>query len=318
MTMLDRPQQAAPQQTTTQPVTPPPPRPYRPVFSVLATLIVAIGAVWLGVLAWNRYDTTPWTRDARVRVFAVAAAPEISGRIVEVDVRDNQVVRKGDVLMRVDPRDFVNALAVARAALAADEATAAMKAATARRRARLPSIAVSSETQENTRADALAATAAVEGAKARVAQAELDLARTEVRSPVTGTITNLTLHAGDYAHAGQSALTVVAARPVWITAYFEETELSRIKPGDVARIRLMAWPDRVLTGHVQGIGRGISVANAENAAGGLPVVDPVYSWVRLTQRIPVHIAIDAVPDGVFLAAGMTATVRIVEPDRQKN
>ncbi|HEX7390737.1 MAG TPA: HlyD family secretion protein [Acidiphilium sp.] len=284
MTMLDKPTlDISAQQTTTQPVTPPAPRPYRPVFSVLATIIVVIGAVWLGVLAWNRYDTTPWTRDARVRVFAVAVAPEISGRIVEVDVHDNQAVRKGEVLMRIDPRDFVNALAEARAALAADQATAAM-----------------------------------EGAKARVAQAELDVARTEVLSPVTGTITNLTLHAGDYAHAGQSALTVVAAKHIWITAYFEETELRRIRPGDVARVRLMAYPDRILTGHVQGIGRGISVADTENSAGGLPVVDPVYSWVRLTQRIPVHIAIDAVPDGVFLAAGMTATVRIVEPDRQKN
>lgn len=305
--MFDSPQRdAVPQQAK-----PPAPRPYMPVFSVLATILVAIGAVWIGVLAWTRYDTTPWTRDARVRAFAVAIAPEISGRIDQVDVRANQFVRKGDVLMRIDPSDFENSLAEAKAALAADQATARMKFANARRRANLPSIAVSAESQENTQAAALAAAAAVAGAKARVAQALLDLKRTVVRAPVTGTITNLTLHAGDYAHAGQSALTVVDARDSWITAYFEETELARIKPGAAARIKLMAYPDRILTGHVQGIGRGISVADAQASAGGLPVVNPVYSWVRLSQRIPVHIAIDHVPAGIFLSAGMTATVRIV-------
>ncbi|OYV62810.1 MAG: efflux transporter periplasmic adaptor subunit [Acidiphilium sp. 37-64-53] len=241
----------------------------------------------------------------------MAITPEISGRIVSVDVHANQTVRRGQVLMRIDPSDFENALAAAQAALAADEATARMKAADASRRARLPSMAVSAEAQQNAAAAAQAAEAAVMGDKARVAQALLHLRRTVVTAPVTGTITNLTLHAGDYAHAGSAALTLIDAHDIWVTAYFEETELGRIRPGAAAKIQLLADPGRVLTGAVQGIGRGIAVSDAQTSAGGLPVVNPVYSWVRLSQRIPVHIALDRVPSGLFLAAGMSATVRIV-------
>ncbi|MCW8308206.1 HlyD family secretion protein [Acidiphilium sp. PA] len=294
-----------------KPPTPAAARPYKPVFSILATVIVVMGALWLGALAWTRYDATPWTRDARVRAYAIAITPEISGRIVSVDVHANQTVRRGQVLMRIDPSDFENALAAAQAALAADEATARMKAADASRRARLPSMAVSAEAQQNAAAAAQAAAAAVMGDKARVAQALLNLRRTVVKAPVTGTITNLTLHAGDYAHAGSAALTLVDARDIWVTAYFEETELGRIRPGEAAKIQLLADPGQVLTGVVQGIGRGIAVSDAQTSAGGLPVVNPVYSWVRLSQRIPVHIALDHVPPGLFLAAGMSATVRIV-------
>lgn len=300
------------------PITPPPSRPYKPIFSVLATLVVVIAAIWLVVLAWDRYDASPWTRDARVRAYPVAIAPQISGPIVAVDVHANQTVRKGQVLMRIDPADFINAVAEAEAALRADEATARMKEADASRRARLPSIAVSAESRDNTAAAAAAAQAAVAGDRARLAQALLNLKRTVVHAPLTGTVTNLTLHAGDYAHQGTAALTLVDAHDMWVTAYFEETELPMIHPGAVADIRLLADPGRVLTGTVQGIGRGISVTDTQVSAGGLPIVNPVYSWVRLSQRIPVHITLHKLPRDMFLAAGMTATVRIAKtkhPDR---
>lgn len=285
-------------------------RSYRPIFSVLATLIVVIAALWLGIAAWTRYDATPWTRDARVRAFAVTMAPEISGRIVKVAVHDNEQVHKGQILFRIDPADFTNRLAVAKATLAADRATAGMKAADASRRARLPSIAVSAETRGNAAAAARAALAVVRADEARVSQAELDLSRTVVRAPVSGTVTNLTIHAGDYAHAGTGAITMVDTGDLWVTAYFEETELDHIKPGAPARIQLMSDPGQVLDGHVQGIGRGIADGNTQDASSGLPRVNPVYSWVRLSQRIPVHITLDHVPRKMLLAAGMTATVRI--------
>ncbi|WP_249296695.1 efflux RND transporter periplasmic adaptor subunit [Acidiphilium multivorum] len=290
-----------------------PARRYRPIFSGLATIIVVAAALWLGFAAWHRYDATPWTRDARVRAFAVTVAPEISGRIVAIAVHDNEFVRKGQVLFRIEPADFANRLAVARATLAADRAIAGMKAADAARRARLPSIAVSAETRDNAAAAAQAAAARVQADEARVAQAALDLARTVVRAPVSGTITNLTAHEGDYAHAGSGVITMVDTRELWVTAYFEETELDQIRPGEPARIELMSDPGRVLDGHVQGIGRGIADANMQDARSGLPRVDPVYSWVRLSQRIPVHVTLDHVPPSMFLAAGMTATVRIVAP-----
>ena len=284
---------------------------YRPIFSVVATLIVVILAVWVALVAWDYYNTTPWTRDARVRAFAVVVAPQISGQVVEVAVHDNQNVQVGQVLMRIDPADFENALVAAKAQLVADEAVATMKAANAARREAAPASAVSAENRQDAAADAAVAAATVTADKARVAQAQLNLARTVVRAPVDGVVTNLSLHTGDYAHIGEGTITVVDTQEIWITAYFEETELRKVKPGDQVRIKLLAYPDQIIDGHVQGIGRGIAIPNAEMAASGLPDVDPIYAWVRLTQRIPVHITLDHVPTGSLLAAGMTASVQVV-------
>lgn len=283
---------------------------YRPIFSVIATMIVVVLAVWVAVLAWNYYDTTPWTRDARVRAFAVVVAPQVSGQVTEVAVHDNQDVQAGQILLQIDQADFENALATARAQLAADEAVATMKAANAKRRENAPLSVVSVESRQDAEAEAAVAAANVMADKARLAQAQLNMDRTIVRAPVSGTITNLSLHVGDYVHTGEGVITVVDTQEIWVTAYFEETELRKIKPGDKARIKLMAYPDQIIDGHIQGIGRGIAIPNASNNANGLPDVDPIYAWVRLTQRLPVHVTLDHVPASILLSAGMTATVQI--------
>ena len=110
----------------------------------------------------------------------------------------------------------------------------------------------------------------------------------------------------------QRAMTLVNARSFWVDGYFEETQLPRIHTGDAARIVLMGAPSRPLTGHVVGIGRAIEVSNARPGVQGLPAVEPVFTWVRLAQRIPVRIALDSVPCGVPLAGGMTATVTVLD------
>ena len=66
----------------------------------------------------------------------------------------------------------------------------------------------------------------------------------------------------------------------------------------------------VVRGHVGSIARGINVPNAQADQAGLASVNPIFTWVRLAQRLPVRINIDQVPDGIRLAAGMTATVQI--------
>jgi multidrug resistance efflux pump len=94
-----------------------------------------------------------------------------------------------------------------------------------------------------------------------------------------------------------------------VDGYFEETQLDRIHLGDPARITLMGFR-RPLEGHVAGIASGIEVANAQSGQSGLASVNPVYTWIRLAQRVPVRIEIDHVPPGVLLVAGQTATVQI--------
>jgi hypothetical protein len=96
---------------------------------------------------------------------------------------------------------------------------------------------------------------------------------------------------------------------LWVDGYFEKTMLGAIREGDPAQIKLMGYR-KIIHGRVGSIGRGINVPNAQPNQQGLATVNPIFTWVRLAQRVPVRIAIDQVPDGVRLVAGMTATVQI--------
>lgn len=147
---------------------------------------------------------------------------------------------------------------------------------------------------------------------AQLHQARVNRGRTEVRSPVNGRVTNLLLRAGDYATAGTVNVAVIDTDSFWIDGYFEETKLAHIHVGDGAKAELLGYP-ALIDGRVESITLGISNANASPSTQGLPNVDPVYTWVRLAQRVPVRIRIERVPDGVTLVAGMNATVSVGEP-----
>jgi multidrug resistance efflux pump len=108
---------------------------------------------------------------------------------------------------------------------------------------------------------------------------------------------------------GQSEISVVDADSFWLDGYFEETKFGKIHVGDPATIKLMGYP-QTLDGRVDGVARAINVANAQPNQEGVANVNPIFTWVRLAQRIPVHIHVDPVPEGVLLVAGMTATVQI--------
>lgn len=290
------------------------PAPVAPsAFNLAAVAMAVAGAALLAWLAWIYYVDTPWTRDASVRVYTAQVAPEVSGRVTAVPVADNQAVRKGDLLFRIDDRDYRIALQRAQAARDRSEAQRANTRAEADRREKLSDLAVSAEVRQTYESNAQAAQAAYEGAMADLAAATLNLERTEIRSPVNGYVTNLLLQAGTYATAGQAAMTLVDSDSYWVAGYFEETQLRRIRLNDPAEIRLMGYPDRPLAGRVESIARGIQDPNASPGVAGLPSVNPVFTWVRLAQRIPVRIRIEQLPDEVHLAAGMTATVH-VRPD----
>jgi multidrug resistance efflux pump len=151
--------------------------------------------------------------------------------------------------------------------------------------------------------------AGVAQATAQLDQAKLNLERTEIRSPVNGWVTNLLARQGNFAAAEHSVISIVDADSFWVDAYFEETSLSDIQVGDAAKLKLMGYGD-VIRGHVGSIARAINVGNAQPNGQGVATVNPIFTWVRLAQRIPVRIQIDQVPSGVVLAAGMTATVQI--------
>jgi len=275
----------------------------------VTTGLVALLALLLAWALWWHYFRSPWTRDGRVRVEVVNIAAQISGQVVALPVVDNQPVKKGVVLFEIEPVDYRLALAQAEANVQTRQDQMVIAQQDAERRQKLGAEAVSAEERNATQSSYLQAQAAYEAAVAARDQAKVNLDRTIVRSPVNGYVTNLTLRVGDYATPGQSKLTVVDSDSFWIAGYFEETKLPHIHEGDYAHIRLMGWGPE-LAGHVESISRGIADTNSDIDALGLENVNPIFTWVRLAQRIPVRIHIDHVPDQVTIAAGQTCTIVI--------
>jgi multidrug resistance efflux pump len=284
-------------------------RPRVRIIPVLITLVTVALAVPLGWSMWDAYMGAPWTRDGTVRVYIVTMAPEVAGRIVKLPVVDNQFVHKGDLLMVIDPRDYTIAVSRSEAAVKQAEANARNAELQSQRRQKLTQMAVTIEDQQTYAATAVATQAQYQQALANLDQARVNLERTQVRSPVNGWVTNLLAQLGDYANVGQNVISVVDADSFWVDGYFEEINLGSIHEGDPAEIKLMGY-SQIVRGHVGSIARGINIPNAQANQQGLATVNPIFTWVRLAQRIPVRIHIDAVPEGVVLAAGMTATVQI--------
>jgi len=162
---------------------------------------------------------------------------------------------------------------------------------------------------ETLKAQHLSAEASLAQAQAQLNQTRVNLERTRILSPVDGYVTNLSAHRGDYVNVGVNTVSLVDAHSFWVDGYFEETNLAPIRVGDLARVKLMGH-SQILRGHVDSIARAINVANAQPNNQGIATVNPIFTWVRLAQRIPVRIHLDEVPPEVVLSAGMTATVEI--------
>jgi RND family efflux transporter MFP subunit len=276
----------------------------------LVTVVTAGLAAAFGWAMWDAYMGSPWTRDGSVRAYVVTLAPEVAGQIVEFPVKDNQFVHKGERLMLIDPRDYRIAVAHSEAEVKQAKATLENTEIEAKRRQRLvKDVSISVEEEQTYTTKAIAAQAQYQQAQANLDQAKVNLERTEVRAPVNGWVTNLLAQRGDYAHVGQNVVSLVDADSFWVDGYFEEIYLGAIHVGDRAEIKLMGR-NPILRGHVDSIARAINVPNAQPNHQGIATVNPIFTWVRLAQRIPVRVHIDEAPKSVALSAGMTATVQI--------
>ena len=320
----------------------------RLILMLAVPLLVAAagGYMWL---TSGRYVSTD---NAYVHQDKVSIASEVNGVIVDVAVRENQRVKKGDLLFRIDPRPYRIALAQAEAQIASagvqvnqlqtrvsgtgadiEGAQANMQFAQANfdryaellRRgfttraqydAALHDVQEARERLANARAEAATARSALAGGgtssqpaveAARVARerALLDLRRTEVRAPADGIVSQVQrLQVGNAAVAGVPLVTLVRSDAVYVEANYKETDLADMFVGQRATIELDAYPDLEVEGHVASIGAGtgseFSVLPAQNATG---------NWVKVTQRVPVRIAIDHEP-GRALIAGLSAEVKV--------
>ncbi|WP_375737975.1 efflux RND transporter periplasmic adaptor subunit [Pseudomonas boanensis] len=278
---------------------------------VAVTLLLVVAALIAGYGLWQHYMLSPWTRDARIRADVVVIAPDVSGWVTDLKVRDNQQVKAGDQLLEIDRERYQAALEKARAVADTRQQQLRLREHEASRRASLGPQAISAELRENAQINADIARGESREAQAEVKVAELNLARSELRAPRGGQITNLRLAQGNFVSAGEPVMALVDDSSFYVQAYFEETKLPRIKVGAPAEVWLMS-AGQPLRGTVESISRGITDRNANPDAQLLANVEPTFNWVRLAQRIPVRIRLDQVPEDVQLSAGMTASVTVEE------
>lgn len=329
---------------------------------LLTGLLVLAALVALGYL-YARYVTKPWTRNGQVRAQIIGVAPRVSGYLIEVPLVDNQVVRQGDLLFRLDPEPFQLAVDearvnlqkaweqekalraevdVAQAGIMVWEAKLAKAKIDVHRYQNLIGVrAVSQDDYEKAQeefrvstANLAATRAKLEDAKARLgetgeknsavraaevalAQAKLNLSYTKVYALVDGYITNLNIDSGDYVQTGHPVLALVDAKTLRVDAYFQETRLENIKPGDRAAVTLMGYPDYPLEGVVDSIGWAINPPNIADTKNIVPVIQPTFDWVRLPQRVPVRIKLKDIPPGVKLVVGLTASVSVFPENSRK-
>jgi multidrug resistance efflux pump len=275
------------------------------------TGVAVAAAIWVGYRLWDYYMDEPWTRDGHVRAEVVPVAPDVAGFVTEVLVKDNQMVRRGDILFRIDPARYEIALKQAEAVLEGrqallEEANSDLK----RYNALTPDTTVSRQRLDQVIATQGAAKAAYDQAVADRALAKLNLERSEVRASVDGSVSNMDLRPGTYLSPGKGVMALVDTDTLHVEGYFEETKLSRIHVGDPVNVQLMG-ASRALHGRVESIETGIEDRDRGEGANLLANVNPTFNSVRLAQRVPVRVALEFIPANGDLVAGRTATVEVI-------
>jgi membrane fusion protein, multidrug efflux system len=272
----------------------------RPIPVALAVLaVVALLAFGIPYYLYSRSHES--TDDAFIQADVVPISPKVPSHVMGVYINDNQFVKPGELLVRLDPRDFQAQLAQARANLAAAQAQASLAQANVRRfEALFRQRAASAQDRDNAVAQARTATAQIAQLQAAVQQAELNLSYTDITAPDAGRITQKSVEPGQYAQVGQPLCSIVTDR-LWVVANFKETQLRGMRPGEPVTIEVDAYPGHPLKGHVDSVQRGsgaaFSLLPPENATG---------NYVKVVQRVPVKIVFDQPPDpGRPLGPGMS-------------
>lgn len=282
------------------------------------TLLLVVLAFVAIFRAWVYYTESPWTRDARFSADVVAIAPDVAGLITQVSVKDNQLVKKNQVLFTIDQPRYQKALEEAQADVAYYQALANEKRREAGRRNQLGIQAMSRE--EIDQANNGLQTVLHQLAKSEATRdlARLDLERTVIRAPADGWVTNLNVYAGEFITRGSTAVALVKQHSFYVLAYLEETKLEGVRPGYYAEITPLG-SNRMLKGQVDSVAAGVTNASSSRDDKGMATVDSNLEWVRLAQRVPVRIRLSE-EQGNLWPAGTTATVVITgaaDPDSRQ-
>ena len=275
---------------------------------IVTTSVILLALIAASLMYWA-YLETPWTRDAQVRANIVGIAPRVEGPIVQIPVKDNQYVKRGDLLFEIDPATFKAAVDNAQAQLEQTQAAQIQAQQQLQRQTTLFETKVNDlQDVQNAQDSYAAATANVSAAAASLELAKLNLQYTRVLAPVDGYITNMNTSLGQYVNVGFQLLTLVDTSSFWIAAYFKETQLKHISEGDTARITLMGHSMQPFEGEVVSIAWGIFLQDG-STVDMLPDVSQTIDWVRLPNRFPVRIQVTG-KSPIPLRIGQTASVAV--------
>jgi len=266
----------------------------RKLVNYLATTVIIGLAAWAAISLYSRYVQNPWTRDGQVRANIVGIAPRVSGPIIVVAVRDNERVKKGDLLFEIDPNDFQAQVDIAAGQVQNAQATFTQQQQNLHRQTDLYRTHVNAlQDFQNAQDSFAAAQAQLASAKANLELAKLNLGYTKVFAPVDGYVTNMNTSPGTYVTAGVQLMALVDTSSYWIAGYFKESQLPNIKVGQKAIITMMGYETEPFEGVVRSLGWGIYVQDGSGNTGTalLPSISPTIDWVRLPQRFPVRMEV---------------------------
>ena len=268
-------------------------------------LTVLIPAVAAGYLYWDYSGHFQSTDDSFIAARQFAVQPKVSGYITAVPVTDNQHLATGDVIARIDDRDYRVALEQANAQMTHDQAVLEQAQKNLTRYqylAKTDSIAQQQVDDQTFLVEQDKSTVALDQAK--VDQAKLNISYTTVTAAQPGRVVSLNGAVGQYAQAG-TTLTMFVPDQIWVTANFKETQLDAMRAGQPATVTIDAYPDHAIRGHVEsvqsGSGPAFSLLPPENATG---------NWVKIVQRVPVKIVLDRPPADVALGPGMSVEAKV--------
>jgi len=320
-------------------------------------LLVAVPAiaVLIGLYVYARGGREVETENAYVKANVVAVSSEVSGRVAEVAVHDNQAVTAGAPLFRLDPTPFE--LAVAKAAAQMEVVRTDVQSLRVEYRAtlqeaveaedRIAFLTRQLERQEKLKEQGMSRADVYDEARhnLHVAQSRLksihestnrvlagllgdpqlpaerhpryleakaardaaavDLARTQVKAPTAGVVSNMKLQVGEHVEKGAAVFSLIRAGPVWVEANFKETQLTHMHPGQIAQVVADAYPD------IEWEAQVTTFAPATGAEGAiLPPQNATGNWVKVVQRIPVLLEVKQAARREQLRAGMTVTVTV--------
>ena len=258
--------------------------------------MIVAGVIALVVVLYYAFDsfTHEETDDAYVTGHLHDIATRINGVVTDVLVDDNQFVHQGDVLVKLDQREYLAAEAAAKANL--DTAQSNLD----RQEPLLASHAIAPEDVDKTRD-----TRDVDLAEHEVAELQIEFST--IKAPTDGYIGRKNVEVGNRVSSGQT-LMVVVEPDLWVVANFKETQLAKMKAGQPARISIDSIPDKVFDGTVQSFspatGNEFALLPADNSTG---------NFTKIVQRIPVKIVFN--PDSIRgyekrIRAGESAIVKV--------